>query len=254
MSNKLIKNETSQSNNKKFTTKQNIIAIVICALILVIAVVIVVTRKDNDDDKDKSEAAKMNNGYSYIDVEVSDDESLSGKYYAEIKVAEYGDIVVVLDADTAPISVTNFVKLVGEGFYDNLTFHRIIKGFMIQGGDPKHNGTGGSDETIVGEFKTNGIDNDISHKRGILSMARSMENNSGSSQFFICHDDSPHLDGNYAGFGWVYGANGEDEVAFETYMEVVDNICEEVPVTDNNGTVEFKNQPVITSIKMIEFN
>ena len=168
-------------------------------------------------------------------------EYLSGKHYVQIDVQDYGLITAELDANAAPITVTNFVKLVKEGFYDGLTFHRIIDGFMIQGGDPLGNGTGGSDETIWGEFAANGWDNPILHERGVLSMARSSAPNSASSQFFIMHDAAPHLDGSYAAFGHVLSG-----------MEAVDAICANTPVTDGNGSVAKANQPVITSIRMIE--
>ena len=166
---------------------------------------------------------------------------LSGKHYVQIDVQDYGTIVAELDADTAPITVTNFIKLVNEGFYDGLTFHRIISGFMIQGGDPLGNGTGGSSEKIKGEFAANGIDNPIAHERGVLSMARSSAPNSASSQFFIMHQAAPHLDGSYAAFGHVLSG-----------IEVVDAICQNTPVTDGNGSVAKANQPVITSIQVIE--
>ena len=126
-----------------------------------------------------------------------------GKHHAKIKVKDYGTIEVELDGDTAPITVANFIKLVNEKFYDGLTFHRIMSGFMIQGGDPLGNGTGGSDETIKGEFSSNGVENNISHKRGVISMARSSDPDSASSQFFIMHQDSTYLDGEYAAFGKV---------------------------------------------------
>ncbi len=166
---------------------------------------------------------------------------LTGKHYVQIDVQDYGVITAELDADAAPITVTNFVKLVKDGFYDGLTFHRIISGFMIQGGDPNGNGTGGSAENIWGEFAANGWNNPIAHERGVLSMARSQMPNSASSQFFIMHQAAPHLDGSYAAFGHVL-----------TGMEVVDAICRNTPVTDNNGTVQKANQPVITSIRLIE--
>ncbi|MDO4193592.1 MAG: peptidylprolyl isomerase [Erysipelotrichaceae bacterium] len=119
-----------------------------------------------------------------------------------------------LDPVSAPVTCANFEKLVSEGFYDGLTFHRIIRGFMIQGGDPLGNGTGGSKEHIVGEFRSNGHKNPISHKRGVISMARAMNPNSASSQFFIMHADAPHLDGNYAAFGHVVeGMETVDEIA-----------------------------------------
>ena len=166
---------------------------------------------------------------------------LTGKHYVQIDIANYGTIIAELDADAAPITVTNFIKLVNEGFYDGLTFHRIISGFMIQGGDPLGNGTGGSSEKIKGEFAANGIDNPIAHERGVLSMARSSAPDSASSQFFIMHQAAPHLDGSYAAFGRVLSG-----------IEVVDAICQNTPVTDGNGSVAKANQPVITSIQVIE--
>lgn len=168
-------------------------------------------------------------------------ETLTGKINAEIDVKDYGVIKLELDADAAPITVTNFVNLAKSGFYDGLTFHRIISGFMIQGGDPLGNGTGGSENTIKGEFSNNGVENSISHVRGTISMARSMDNDSASSQFFIVHEDSTFLDGDYAAFGKVTEG-----------IEVVDAICEAVSVEDDNGTVLAENQPVINSIKIIE--
>lgn len=162
-------------------------------------------------------------------------------YIAEITVENYGVITVQLDAKTAPITVANFVKLANEGFYDGLTFHRIFSGFMIQGGDPNGNGTGGSSQRIKGEFSANGVQNDLKHTRGVLSMARSSAMDSASSQFFIMHADAPHLDGQYAAFGKVISG-----------MEVVDAICEHTPVTDRNGTVAKANQPVIERIIRVE--
>ena len=168
-------------------------------------------------------------------------EDLGNTVYVQIDVKDYGVITAELYTDKAPITVTNFVKLVNEGFYDGLTFHRIISGFMIQGGDPLGNGYGGSSETIKGEFIANGVANPITHDRGVLSMARSNPYDSASSQFFIMHETSPHLDGQYAAFGKVL-----------TGMDVVDAICEKTPVIDWNGSVARENQPVITSIRVIE--
>lgn len=159
----------------------------------------------------------------------------------KITVKDYGEIYLTLNDEQAPITVANFVKLVKEGFYDGLTFHRIIKGFMIQGGDPEGTGAGGSDETIKGEFLYNGVENYISHKRGVISMARSSEPDSASSQFFICDADSPHLDGQYAAFGAV--TNG---------MEVVDAIATAANPTDSNGTIAAADQPIIEKIEIIE--
>ncbi len=118
-----------------------------------------------------------------------------------IKVKDYGTMRLELYEDKAPITVKNFEKLVEQKFYDNLIFHRIIKDFMIQGGDPEGTGMGGSKENIKGEFLMNGVNNPISHKRGTISMARAQNPNSASSQFFICHRDCKFLDGNYAAFG-----------------------------------------------------
>ncbi len=123
-------------------------------------------------------------------------------------------IKLELNPEAAPISCANFESLVREGFYDGLTFHRIIPGFMIQGGDPSGNGTGGSKKTIKGEFAANGVNNPLKHTRGVLSMARSMYPDSASSQFFIMHQDAPHLDGQYAAFGHVVeGMNVVDQIA-----------------------------------------
>ncbi|MBE5803649.1 MAG: peptidylprolyl isomerase [Clostridiales bacterium] len=167
--------------------------------------------------------------------------ALTGTHYVQIDVKDYGVITAELYADTAPITVANFLELVDSGFYDGLTFHRIISGFMIQGGDPLGNGTGGSEKNIKGEFSQNGVPNGLKHTRGVMSMARSSMPDSASSQFFIMHQDAPHLDGAYAAFGKVLSG-----------MEVVDAICRSTPVTDYNGTVTKANQPVITSIRQIE--
>ncbi len=156
-----------------------------------------------------------------------------------IKVKNYGDITVKLDRTQAPITVDNFIKLVNEKFYDGLTFHRIIDTFMIQGGDPKGDGTGGSKKTIKGEFSQNGVENNISHTRGTISMARNSDYNSASSQFFIMQDDNTGLDGQYAAFGKVTKG-----------MHVVDQIAWNTPVLDNNGTVAKDQQPVIESIRV----
>lgn len=171
----------------------------------------------------------------------SEGDLLTGLHHVEIEIADYGTISLELDADTAPITVTNFIALANDGFYDGLTFHRIIKDFMIQGGDPLGNGTGGADNNITGEFKSNGIENDISHVRGVISMARSMEADSASSQFFIVHQDSTYLDGEYAAFGKVTEG-----------IEIVDQICDNTAVQDANGTVLADDQPVITTIRVID--
>lgn len=164
----------------------------------------------------------------------------NNRVYAIISVKDYGKIEVELDSDEAPITVNNFVSLVKNNFYDGLTFHRVIDGFMIQGGDPNKNGTGGSDNKIKGEFLNNGVKNSISHKRGVISMARSSENDSASSQFFIMHKDNTNLDGSYAAFGYVISG-----------IEVVDKIVKNTSkYGDDNGLLEEKYQPIIESIRI----
>lgn len=162
-------------------------------------------------------------------------------YTAQIVVENYGTIEVELDGETAPRTVENFVALARDGFYDGLTFHRIIDGFMIQGGDPEGNGTGGSGTNIIGEFADNGIENPISHTRGTISMARAKKPDSASSQFFIVQTDALYLDGQYAGFGHVTSG-----------MEIVDQICKDAKPIDGNGTIPAAEQPVIQSVTIAE--
>ena len=171
--------------------------------------------------------------------EPEDSSLLKGKHDVVITVKDYGVIELELDADVAPITVTNFIDLVKDKFYDGLTFHRIMDGFMIQGGDPEGNGTGGSKNTIKGEFSSNGVENNISHKRGVISMARSQDNNSASSQFFIVQEDSTFLDGQYAAFGKVTSG-----------MDVVDKISKDAKPIDDNGTIPKEEQPVIEKIRV----
>lgn len=175
------------------------------------------------------------------ETESAGTETVTGKHHVTITVKDYGEIAVELYGDEAPITVANFLKLAGDGFYDGLTFHRIISGFMIQGGDPLGTGMGGADEEIKGEFANNGVENPLSHTRGAISMARSQKMDSASSQFFIVHEDSQFLDGDYACFGYVTEG-----------MEVVDAICKDTQVEDNNGTVAKENQPVIEKIQVVD--
>lgn len=217
---------------------------VVLVLALIIGVVVATSNKNNNDNskgnvQNVTENKQANNQED--DNKEENNMYSTGKHHAEMIVKDYGTIEIELDADIAPITVANFAKLVNEGFYDGLTFHRIISGFMIQGGDPLGNGTGGSKDTIKGEFLANGVNNTISHKRGVISMARSSAYNSASSQFFIVHENSTFLDGQYAGFGYVTSG-----------MEIVDKICEDINVEDNNGTVLKENQPVIEKISMID--
>ena len=192
-----------------------------------------------ETSQEPEKAADTGSSEDAVTLDVS--KSLTGTHDVEIKVKDYGTIDVQLDADTAPITVTNFIKLVQENFYDGLTFHRIMDGFMIQGGDPLGNGTGGSDQTIKGEFKNNKVENNISHKRGVISMARSSDPDSASSQFFIVQTDSTFLDGAYAAFGEVTSG-----------MDVVDAICKDAKPTDDNGTIPADQQPVIEYIKVLD--
>ena len=199
------------------------------------------TMDTTETTEETSAADETSDGAADTADTSEDEELLTGLHHVTIDVQDYGTISLELDADTAPISVTNFINLANEGFYDGLTFHRIISGFMIQGGDPNGNGTGGSEKTIKGEFSANGVENDISHVRGVISMARANDPDSGSSQFFIVHEDSTFLDGQYAAFGHVTDG-----------MDVVDAICEAVPVQDNNGTVAAADQPVITAVTVVD--
>lgn len=161
--------------------------------------------------------------------------------HVEIDVADYGVISLELDPSAAPLTVENFLSLAQDGFYDGLTFHRIVDGFMIQGGDPNGNGTGGSSETIKGEFAANGVENPISHVRGTISMARTMDPDSASSQFFIVHQDNTFLDGQYAAFGHVTEG-----------MDVVDAICADAQPIDSDGLIAAEAQPVINSVTVLD--
>ena len=162
--------------------------------------------------------------------------------YVEMCVEDYGKLVILLDATTAPKTVENFLSLVRAGFYDGLTFHRVIENFMIQGGDPRADGTGKGQNTIVGEFDSNGHINDIKHLRGVISMARGNYPDSASCQFFICNADSPHLNGDYAAFGYVVEG-----------MSVIDDITEETVKYTTGGVIRDKSkQAVIKYIKVLD--
>lgn len=201
------------------------------AAAIILALFVVTGCQKQEETPKKSEQKKTE----------ASEELLSGTHHAEIQVKDYGTITVELDADTAQITVTNFVNLAKDGFYDNLTFHRIMDGFMIQGGDPNGDGTGGADQTIKGEFSSNGVENEISHTRGTISMARAQDPDSASSQFFIVQSDSTFLDGDYAAFGKVTEG-----------MDIVDEICKNANPTDDNGTIKADEQPVIDSIQITD--
>ena len=167
---------------------------------------------------------------------------VTGTHHVTIEIADYGTIKVSLNANVAPITVSNFVGLVDQGFYNGLTFHRVIRDFMIQGGDPNGDGTGGSGATIKGEFPENGVENNIAHVRGTISMARSSDYDSASSQFFIVQKEYPSLNGQYAAFGHVTDG-----------MDVVDAIVDATADQgDSIGLLPKDVQPVITSIAMVD--
>ena len=216
-----------------------IAAIVIMAL-LVVAAVLLLNKPTASSQAQTTDPASTPTPTSttetYTPPALEDDVT----YTAKIDIQDYGTVTVKLDQSAAPITCANFVELAESGFYDGLTFHRIMDGFMIQGGDPEGNGTGGSEHEIVGEFSSNGWDNPLSHKRGTISMARSNDPNSASSQFFIVHEDSTFLDPDYAAFGTVTDG-----------MDVVDAICKDAQPTDGNGTIPADQQPVITSITIL---
>lgn len=191
----------------------------------------------NAADEKEDEKSRDESGSDLLDTS----ENLTGLHHIEIEIANYGTISAELDADTAPITVTNFIKLSQQGFYDGLTFHRIINGFMMQGGDPLGDGTGGSRENIKGEFSNNGVENPLSHTRGALSMARAAAPDSASSQFFIVQTDCHYLDGDYAVFGYVTDG-----------IDVVDEVCKLAKPTDDNGTIKKEDQPVIKEIRVID--
>lgn len=161
----------------------------------------------------------------------------AGTGYADIALEDYGTITVALAGDAAPETVANFVSLARGGFYDGLTIYRAVEGFLMQGGAPNRDGTGGSGTTITGEFARNGFDNPLSHTRGAISMARGEDYDSASSQFFIVQEDSTYLDGSYAVFGYVVSG-----------MEVVDQICDAAHPADVSGRLADADQPVIASV------
>lgn len=256
--------EMEAAKNKKKLSKEAVIGI-ISAIVILLAVAFTITfcaLNGKDGDKDGSGSTGTVTGGIY-----KDDDTTVGKgacsylttrstegrtlKYVKMRVKDHGSIVLLLDATTAPVTVENFINLVNNGFYNGLTFHRIMENFMIQGGDPKANGTGGQlDENgeeinIKGEFDNNGHVNDIAHKRGVISMAREgnpyyppLSYNTASSQFFICNTDYPSLDGDYASFGYVIAG-----------LDVVDSITAEGVKHASGGVINDKSkQPVIISI------
>jgi len=231
----------SNKNNKSKKNKKNqnrslplwVYPVVLLAL-LVVGIVLYGILSSNPSADTKESSTETPTEESSTKAPTNEEGST---IYADITVKDYGKITVVLDPEAAPISVANFVSLAESGFYDGLTFHRIKEGFMIQGGRGNENSPAVS--VIKGEFSLNGVENPISHTRGVISMARATDYNSATSQFFIMHKDTTSLDGRYAGFGHVVSG-----------MEVVDAIAEAANPTDNNGTIPDDEQPIIESIKI----
>jgi peptidyl-prolyl cis-trans isomerase B (cyclophilin B) len=271
MSNKKKKNSNYQTakrassaaaakKKKKKLSKDAVIGI-ICVAVILLAVVFTITFCALNDKDGSGSTGTVTGGIykdddttvgkgacSYLTTRSTEGHTLK---YVKMRVKDHGSIVLLLDATTAPVTVENFINLVNKGFYNGLTFHRIMENFMIQGGDPNANGTGGQlDENgeeinIKGEFDNNGHVNDIAHKRGVISMAREgnpyyppLSYNTASSQFFICNTDYPSLDGDYAAFGYVIAG-----------LDVVDSITAEGVKHASGGVINDKSkQPVITSI------
>ncbi len=221
----------------------------IAAVVLVIAILVIAFGGGENPDVDLQNAdpTTADGTEATTDPTEAITDEIVASYYADIEIQDYGTITVALNAEAAPETVENFVSLAQSGFYDGLTFHRIAEGFMMQGGDPDADGTGGNQDedgnkiTITGEFAANGFDNPLSHTAGAISMARSDDYNSASSQFFIVHTTSDEniysLDGYYACFGYVVEG-----------MDIVDAICTTAEPIDGNYLIAAENQPIITSI------
>ena len=199
------KKQPSFKNADRKTSTSVIVAIAVLVVALAAIIVAVVALSGNRSEGDVSSASSAPAAADPDVYDIHTLESYSESYaYVQLDVHGYGSILLELDPSAAPITVANFTKLAGSGFYDGLIFHRVISGFMIQGGDPEGTGMGGSKENIKGEFSANGWENPISHTRGVISMARnSISMDSASSQFFIVHKDATYLDGQYAAFGHV---------------------------------------------------
>lgn len=222
------------AKKKQKSKKPLFIALGAVACVAIIAVILILVLGGSSEPETLPETVETTAAAAQSDV--------SGKHHVEIEVADYGTISVELDADAAPITVENFLKLANDGFYDGLTFHRIMQGFMMQGGDPEGTGMGGSGVEIKGEFSANGVSNPLSHTRGAISMARnSISMDSASSQFFIVQEDSLFLDGQYACFGYVTDG-----------MDIVDAVCSDAKPIDDNGTIVPEEQPVITAVRVID--
>lgn len=206
----------------------------ICFVLLLIAMLVALTGCGKQDlTKGEIEMTSYTNANSGEKIYYEETEEVTN--YVKITTNKDKVILVELYPDVAPITVKNFQKLVSKKFYDGLIFHRVIEDFMIQGGDPEGTGFGGNDETIKGEFASNGVENNLKHTKGVLSMARSNDKNSASSQFFICVSDASHLDGDYAAFGRVLA--GYDEV--EKISKVKTDLNDKPTSVQKMETVRF---------------
>lgn len=225
--------QKKQAIRKTVITAGCIALVVILAVILIIAVLS--SRTTTTSGTSTATAAQAADPLTLRDGDGATLEDAVVTHYATIEIADYGTITLELYGKSAPVTVENFVALAESGFYNGLTFHRIVEGFMMQGGAPDEDSP--TVTSIVGEFASNGFENNLLHERGVISMARASAYNSASSQFFIMHATKSHLDGYYAAFGYVIDG-----------IEVVDKICEAAEPTDGNGSIAEKAQPVITSI------
>lgn len=197
-----------------------IVSVSVCVILLIIAFIAVLPKSSKSEKIDTPNVDALEKGQYY---------------FATIDIYDYGKIKVQLDHTEAPITVENFVKLAKSGFYEGTSFHRIIQDFMMQGGGTMI--AAKEPEAIVGEFKANGYDNNIAHKRGVISMARTSEYNSATSQFFIMQTTKTHLDGKYAAFGYVVEG-----------MDVVDTICDTVGTADDSSSIELTERPIINTV------
>lgn len=212
------------AHTKKKTLSRQTLILIVSAVMLLAGLCVFFLTRNNASDTSATTLTRTGD--------------MTPTHTAVIEIENYGTLKAELYGHVAPITVENFVQLSNDGFYDGLTFHRIIAGFMMQGGCPLGTGTGGADKDIKGEFSQNGIPNAIKHEKGVLSMARSALPNSASSQFFIMHQAAPYLDGSYAAFGRVTEG-----------LDVVDAVCENAVGGDGNGVLPKANQPVIRSIR-----
>lgn len=235
---------TKKKIHKNTQTKQFSPSLIAAILAIVLAIVMIIVASvqmiGGEDDSSAADALSRDTAVSYAETSYETNEEYA---YVQIEMDDGGKIVLELYPETAPITVNNFIDLVKDGFYDGLIFHRVIEDFMIQGGDPEGTGYGGSERKIYGEFSANGFDNPLSHDRGVISMARSDDYDSASSQFFICHADCPDLDGLYATFGRVVSG-----------MDVVDAIASVSTNSKNKPyeDVRMKSVTVLQEVKTAE--